>query len=156
MRETVSVLKHTLQPAEKCSLIVPSSILSLNWNLAPISLYAALCPFNGEGSCVSYCLLYWVLSFGFFIHSLFSFLIWEKKVFLSVLLNVLFPFCCRCICKNCGMPGTKLTDQNQLSGDNVRKNKVFISSCHSQGMESECLFPGPGRVPYPAERASHL
>lgn len=52
--------------------------------------------------------------------------------------------------KNCGMPGMKLTDQNQLSGENVRKNKILMSSCHSQGMESECLFPGPWQGPLPS------
>lgn len=123
---------------------MPISILSLNWNLAPVPLYAALCPVTGEGLLcfmlfgTGFCLLgFFYIHDGIYFHFSFG----EKKIFLSVLLNVLFPFCCRCSCKNCGMPGMELTDQNQLSGENIRKNKVFISSCHSQDMESECLFP---------------
>lgn len=71
---------------------MPSSILPLNWNLAPIPLYAALCPFTGEG------FLCFILSgvLGFVFWVFYTFVV--ASIFISHLrektLSVLLWMCC--------------------------------------------------------------
>lgn len=107
----------------------------------------------GRSFWVSYCLILGFIFWGFYAHmvaSVFISHLREKAVsvcapemyFLSA---VVAPV------KIVGCQGwnslTKISCQVKMS---ERIRYLFISSCHSQGMESECLFPGAWQGPLPS------
>lgn len=99
----------------------------------------------GRSFWVSYCLILGFIFWGFYAHMVAS-------VFISHLrektVSVCAPEMCRFLSavvapvKIVGCQGwnslTKISCQVKMS---ERIRYLFISSCHSQGMESECLFP---------------
>lgn len=157
--ETVSVLKHTLEPAEKCSLIVPNSILSLNWNLAPIPLYASLCPFTREGFLcfipfdTGFCLLgFLYIHDGIYFHFSFQ----RKNCFCLCSWMCCFLSAIGAWVKNAGRRGwnslTKISYQMKMA---ERIRYLSVAAIYKIQNLNVCSQVH-GRVPYPAERASHL